>query len=225
MLRADLHCHTCYSPDSTSALKDIVRQCRKVGVDCLAVTDHNCLRGALELREMAPFLVIPGEEIKSSEGEIIGLFLKEEVRPGLSPQETAGRIKEQGGLVYIPHPFSWRASGLKTEALESILPSVDIVEVFNARNNIFRGANRKAEAFAREHSLPMAAGSDAHRLGELGRSGVIMPEFGGAEGFLRSIAQATMVRAYSPVWVHFFSVGSRLLRRGRQRTMSHADST
>ncbi|MBI2918070.1 MAG: PHP domain-containing protein [Chloroflexi bacterium] len=220
MLRAELHCHTCYSPDSASSLEDVVRQCQKVGVDCLAVTDHNCLHGALRLRDMAPFLVIPGEEIKSSEGEIIGLFLGQEVPRGLSPQETVARIKGQGGLVYVPHPFSWRASGLAESALEAILPSVDVVEVFNARNNIFRGANRKAETFARQHGLTVAAASDAHLLSELGRSGVVMPEFDGPQGFLRSLTQATMVRAYSPVWVHAWSVGRRLLRGGQNRRPS-----
>lgn len=220
MLRADLHCHTCYSPDSASSLKDIVQRCQKVGVDCLAVTDHNCLQGALELREMAPFVIIPGEEIKSTEGEIIGLFLEQEIPPGLPPQETVARIKDQGGLVYVPHPFSWRASGLTKQALMAILPSVDVVEVFNARNNIFRGANRRAEAFARQHGLTMAAGSDAHRLSELGRSGLLLPEFDGPQGFLHALAQATIVRAYSPVWVHVWSVGRRLLRRGQRRQLA-----
>jgi len=164
------------------------------------------------MQQLAPFSIIPGEEIKSSQGEIIGLFLHQEIPPGLSAAETAARIRDQGGLVYIPHPFAWRASRLKRRALEAILPSIDAVEVFNARN-LFRAPNHRAEAFARRHSLAMGAGSDAHTLREVGTAGLELPEFNGPQGFLRSLAQARIIKRYSPLWVHFYSVGNRLRQR------------
>ncbi|MEE9324142.1 MAG: PHP domain-containing protein, partial [Dehalococcoidia bacterium] len=133
-LRADFHMHTHYSSDCATPPERLVARCVEVGLSCIALTDHNTIKGALEVERMAPFKVIVAEEIKTPFGEITGLVLKEEVPPGLSPQETVARIKEQGGLVSIPHPFDrFRNSVLKYEALESILSQVDIIEVFNSR--------------------------------------------------------------------------------------------
>ena len=105
MIKADLHVHTCYSVDCNTPLQRIVDRCLKIGINCLAVADHNTISGALKLKEMAPFKVISAEEIMTSMGELIGLFLTEEVPKGLSPEETIARIKSQGGLVGIPHPY------------------------------------------------------------------------------------------------------------------------
>ena len=108
-----------------------------MGLNCIAITDHNTIVGALEVQRIAPFKVIVGEEIGSSEGEVTGLFLKEEVPRGLPPVETARRIKSQGGLVSIPHPFDrFRRGVISRRGLDDLLPYVDIVEVFNSRNNL-----------------------------------------------------------------------------------------
>ena len=105
LIKADFHMHTHFSPDSETPPEKLVARCVEVGLSCIAVTDHNTIEGALEVERIAPFMVIVGEEVASSDGEITGLFLKEPVPKGLSPQETARRIKDQGGLVSLPHPF------------------------------------------------------------------------------------------------------------------------
>ena len=104
-LHLDLHSHTYYSPDGITSPQRFVAACQRKGITCVAVTDHNTIRGALAVKEMAPFLVIVGAEIRSREGEIIGLFLSDEVPPDLSAQETIERIRAQDGLVSLPHPL------------------------------------------------------------------------------------------------------------------------
>ncbi|HUV53340.1 MAG TPA: PHP domain-containing protein, partial [Dehalococcoidia bacterium] len=135
MLKADLHVHTRYSPDSISSPEKIVQRCIDSGINCLAITDHNSIAGALETKRIAPFKVIVGEEILTNSGEIIGYFLTEEIPPHLSPEDTVKRIKDQGGLVCIPHPCdSLRPqSKLQRRALERIMPQVDLIEVYNSR--------------------------------------------------------------------------------------------
>ncbi|MBI4339216.1 MAG: PHP domain-containing protein [Chloroflexi bacterium] len=187
MLKADLHIHTVYSPDCLSSPGQIVARCLKVGINCLAVTDHNAVAGAQGLKRIAPFTVIVGEEVLTAEGEIIGLFLERLVPKHLSPEETVARIKEQGGLVCIPHPCDrFRRSPLRPQALERILPSVDVIEVFNSRTWLLRDSAR-AKQIAASHGLPGGAGSDAHTIDEIGTSYVELPEFDNALHFLGSL--------------------------------------
>ncbi len=213
MLKADLHMHTHFSHDSGAPSKSIVERCIKTGVNCIAVTDHNNIRGALEVRSIAPFQVIIGEEIKSSAGDIIGLFLEEEIPRGLSPQETVEAIKSQGGLVMVPHPFDrLRPSAIKYEALKEILPKVDIMEAFNAHNLLMRD-NDRAEKFSRDHDLVAAAVSDSHTPLELGRTFMEMPEFDGTpEGFKRSLLQARLVKKRANHVLRFTTVYIKLRR-------------
>ena len=194
MLRVDLHMHTHFSHDSAAPSKSIVDRCLKTGLSCIAVTDHNTIAGALEVRGMAPFPVIIGEEIKSSAGDIIGLFLKDEVPKGLSPMDTVQAIKSQGGLVMVPHPFDrFRPSAIKYGALKEILPNVDIIEAFNAHDLLMRD-NDRAAAFGKEHHLVAASVSDSHTPLELGRTYMEVPEFDGMpEGFMEALSKATMV--------------------------------
>ena len=214
MLRVELHVHTRFSPDCATSLEKLVARCQKVGTNCLAVTDHNTIEGALAVRELAPFQIIIGEEVKSSGGEIIGLFLREAIPAGLSPMETVQRIKEQGGVVSIPHPFDrMRRSVITTPALQEILPHADIIEAFNARNT-FASANQRAMDLAHESGLLMSAVSDAHTLIELGRAYVEMPEFDGTpEGFKESLRQGNLVaRGITPL-IHFATTFTKLRRR------------
>ena len=194
MLKVDLHMHTHFSPDSAAPSKSIVARCVKTGLNCIAVTDHNTIRGALEVKGIAPFPVIVGEEIRSSAGDIIGLFLEEEVPRGLSPLDTVDAIRAQGGLVMVPHPFDrLRSSAIKYEALRQILPYVDILETFNAHDLLNRD-NERAAAFGREHSLVAAAVSDSHTPLELGRTYMEVPDFDSTpEGFKDALAQASLV--------------------------------
>ena len=214
MLKADFHMHTRFSPDSEMKPEDLVARCLRVGLNCIAVTDHNTIEGALAVRELAPFQVIVGEEVGSSGGEITGLFLKETVPRGMSPAETARAIKEQGGLVSIPHPFDrFRGHVITSEALEEVLPSVDIIEAFNSRNSL--GADeRRAQEYARSHDLLTSAVSDAHTALELGRTFVLMPEFDGTpEGFKQSLSQARLVTRRTSPLIHLVTALTKLKRR------------
>jgi predicted metal-dependent phosphoesterase TrpH len=213
MLRTDLHTHTYYSPDALTSPPDFVNACLRRDVNCVAITEHNTVRGALAMLEMCPFKVIVGEEILTADGEIIGLFLKEEVPPLLSAEETVRLIKEQGALVSIPHPFDrLRRKSLGEEALLRIVDQVDIIETFNARVT-FASDNERSRRFAQKNSLLAAAVSDAHTPGELGSSYIEMPDFDGPEAFLQSLRQAKLVtRAASPL-VHVLTGWARLRRK------------
>ena len=206
--------HTHFSPDSEVSPERMAARCEEVGLDCIAVTDHNSIEGALAVQRIAPFMVIVGEEVRSSGGEITGLFLKEPVPRGLSPTETARKIKEQGGLVSIPHPFDrFRRGVIGQRALDEVLPYIDIVEAFNSRNNL-SSDDRKAEEFAREHGLLTSGVSDAHTTMELGRTYVEMPEFDGTpDGFKRALAEGTIVGRRMPPLIHVLTTLTKLKKR------------
>ena len=214
MLKTDLHMHTYYSHDSGTSPEKMVARCQKVGLNCIAVTDHNTIDGALAVQRLAPFQVIIGEEVRSSQGEITGLFLSETVPRGLTAVETARRIKEQGGLVSLPHPFDHFRSGVITrEALVDVLPYTDIVEVFNARNTL-DGDNRKAREYAEEHGLLFSGVSDGHSTMELGRTYVEMPEFDGTpEGFKKALAEGTIVARRTNRLIHIFTAFTKIRKR------------
>lgn len=213
-MRADLHLHTCYSPDSEMSPERLVARCAKMGLNCIAVTDHNTIEGALAVRRIAPFLVIVGEEVKSSEGEITGLFLEEAIPSGLAAVETARRIKDRGGLVSIPHPFDrFRRSVISRQALEAILPYADIVEVFNSRNNL-QADNRAAHEFAHQHGLLASGVTDAHTTWELGRTYVEMPEFDGTpEGFKQALALGRIIGRRTSPLVHLVTTLTKAKKR------------
>jgi len=170
---ADLHCHSSASFDSLSRPKDLVRLARQRGLTHLAITDHERIEGALAARELAPqgLTVIVGEEVRSTDGDVIGLYLERTVPPGLSALETIAAIHEQGGLAGIPHPFDrFRVSGmarLSGQRLADVVAVVDYVETWNARVPA-ASVNERAAAFARDHGLPGVAVSDAHSLMEVG---------------------------------------------------------
>lgn len=216
MLKADLHIHTAYSPDSATSLPQVIARCKQIGINCVAVTDHNTILGALKLRELAPFTVIIGEEIDTLSGEIIGYFLTEEIPAKIPAEETVRRIKAQGGLVCIPHPFDrLRASALRRRTLEALLPQIDIIEVFNSRVLLSR-YNLSARFFAQDHGLLASAGSDAHTSREIGGAYVGMPEFNDTEEFRLALAQGMLCCHKASPWVHVLSTWARLGRRWRR---------
>jgi predicted metal-dependent phosphoesterase TrpH len=213
MLKADLHLHTNFSPDSLITPEGLVTRCLKVGLNCVAVTDHNVLEGALRMQTIAPFRVIIAEEIKTTEGEVIGFFLRERIPPGLSPEETVRRIKEQGGLVGVPHPFDrLRREPLRQAALERVVSQIDIIETFNARVTV-GSDNARAAAFAEEHGLACSAGSDAHSLLEVGRACVEMDDFETPQEFLESLRKGKIDGKCSSPLVHVISTWAKLRRR------------
>jgi hypothetical protein len=195
-------------------LDKIVDHCLRIGINCLAVADHNTIEGALKLKGMAPFKVIIAEEIMTSTGELMGLFLTKVIPKGLSPQETIAQIKNQGGLVGIPHPFgrpAFLSLRVKPSNLLSgeILSQVDIIEVFNSRTP-FPGSSAKAQSLALKYRLPASAGSDAHTLSEIGRAYVEMPEFNSPSDFLNSLSRGKIFGGRSNPLVHFASTWARI---------------
>jgi len=214
LLRADLHLHTCYSPDCRVSLKEILNRCPEVGIDCLAVTDHGTIEGALRAREMATFPVIVGEEVMTLEGEVLGLFLEKCVPSGLTAAQTIELIRGQGGLAGVPHPFDGLyRSCLSRETILALLSQLHFIEAFNARSLFHRN---QARDFARSRGLRMSAGSDAHTLGEVGRAYVEMPPFEGPQGFLESLEKGKIGGGSTSLWVHFRGPWQKLVKgRGR----------
>lgn len=221
-MRIDLHVHTCYSPDSRTSLDAVARWMARRQLDAVAITDHNAIAGALALQRRLPGAVIVGEEIQTTHGEIIGLFLQEAIAPGLPPREAVARIRAQGGLVYLPHPFdSLRGFDPAGSGPQGILDLVDIVEVLNARVHQ-PASNRRAAELAVMARRAAGAGSDAHLGWEIGRVWVELPPFEGPAGLLRALAQARVGGHSAPHWVHLGSRGAYLLNRLRRR---HASSS
>ena len=212
--------HTHFSPDSETDPDKLVKRCLKVGLELIAVTDHNTIEGALKVKDLAPFPVIIGEEIKTSAGEITGLFLKETIPAGLSPIDTAHRIKDQGGLVSLPHPFDrFRSEVIDGKAIDELIPLLDIVEIFNSRHNL-SADDRKAEKFAKEHNLLTSGVSDAHTLMELGRTYVQMPEFDGTPSdFKIALSKGTIVGKRMSPLIHITTTLTRIKKKiiGRDR--------
>ncbi len=210
MLRADFHIHTEYSMDCNTSLEKIIKRCEEVGINCVTISDHGEIEGAVEMQRRAPFRVIVAEEVLTPEGEIIGMFLKE-VIPNYRPvPETIARIKEQGGLVCIPHPFdAIRSSALGDKVIEEIAGEIDIIEVFNSRTP-FPHSSAKARAFAEKHGLAMSAGSDAHTPNEIGNAWVEMPEFTGKDDFLKELAAGEITGRRTNVLNHLYSTWAKI---------------
>jgi hypothetical protein len=212
LLRIDLHTHTHYSPDSITSPRRFVEACQRKGITCVAVTDHDTMRGALAVEEIAPFRVIVGEEICTREGEIIGLFLSEEIPPGLSALETVERIRAQSGLVSVPHPLDRFRGGIGAEGLAELAPLVDIVEVMNARTTVAQD-NDKASRVAEEHGLVGVAVTDAHSPWEMGRAYVEAPAFEEPAELLEALRWGTLAGRPSSPLVHLISRYATLRRK------------
>jgi predicted metal-dependent phosphoesterase TrpH/glycosyltransferase involved in cell wall biosynthesis len=193
----DLHMHTSRSHDCAVEVRDLLDHAEADGLGAIAVTDHNVFGGAQEAVELArrrSLTVIPGEEIKTDgQGEVIGLFLEREIPPGLSFPDTIAAIREQGGLVYLPHPFDRLHAIPDPATLHRHLAEIDVFEVYNARL-LFEAYNDEALRFARKYNLTMGAGSDAHVLQGVGTGAVRMRRFEGPEDFLISLRSAEVLR-------------------------------
>jgi len=194
---ADLHMHTSWSHDCQIPVEELLDHAEAEGLGAIAVTDHNVFGGAREAVELArgrELVVIPGEEVKTADqGEVIGLFLSEEIPRGLSFGETVDAIRAQGGIVYLPHPFDRLHAIPEPATLHRHLAQVDVLEVYNARL-LFEAYNDEALRFARKYDLTMGAGSDAHVLQGLGTGAVRMRAFDGPEEFLVSLRSGQVLR-------------------------------
>jgi glycosyltransferase involved in cell wall biosynthesis len=195
LIDVDLHMHTDHSHDCATPVEVLLAEARTRGLGAIAVTDHNEISGALEAAAKADGVkIIVGEEVKTADqGEVIGLFITEKIRRGMTLQETIAEIKRQGGLVYVPHPFDRMHSVPDYEHLLDVLDDVDAIEVFNPRIAISE-FNEEAVRFAAKYRVPAGAGSDAHVPQGLGSVRIRMRDFDGPEEFLQSLRDADIVR-------------------------------
>jgi hypothetical protein len=233
VISVDLHVHTCYSYDSATRIADVVGGCNRAGIDCVAITDHNTITGALKLRDSGKIRVIVGEEISTTAGELLGLFLTEPITPGLPALATIELVHAQGGLVCIPHPLGRKPFSSRSEMgsiqngryvpsarvtranrllTDETIRGVDMIEVVNSRTQFSTtwAATRRLAELCR---LPVTAGSDAHTAAELGHAGVRMPDFTDAQSFLIALHEGQPFGVRSSVTVHFASMYAKLRRR------------
>jgi predicted metal-dependent phosphoesterase TrpH len=213
-LRADFHSHSHYSRDSVINPRTFIDTCVRKGMTCVAVTDHNEIEGAFVIEKLARdedrLKVVVGEEVKTSEGEIIGLFLKEFVPRGLSPEETVRAIHDQGGLAVIPHPYDiFRRSVITRDAIERVKTQVDAIEGFNCRN-ILAKHDERARRLAQSVSKPQTVGTDSHSPWELGGAWLDMDGFETPQEFLVSLQGARQGGHRSLPLVHWISTYAKI---------------
>jgi predicted metal-dependent phosphoesterase TrpH len=193
-VRVDMHSHTMWSGDSTTTPDEVAAAVAEAGIDVLCITDHNAIKGAVELVDRLPCRVIVGEELRTHAGEIIGLFLDERIPFGTNPADAARAIRDQGGIVYIPHPYDPMRNNLTEPALDALIDDglVDAIEAFNAKTSL-RSLNQRAAATAVDHGLAAGAGSDAHVPGAIGAAYVEMPDFDSPSDFLAKLRLGRVV--------------------------------
>ena len=224
----DLHCHTSASFDSLASPAKVMRAAVNRGLTHLIVTDHDRIDGALRMRDAAPvgLTIIVGSEIRTSDGDLIGAFLARPVTPGMSATDTITAIRDQGGLVGVPHPFDrFRGSLLRDARMAAIGPLVDWVEAHNAR--LLGGGNERAAAFAAEHGRPRVAVSDAHTVLEIGVAYTVLDgDPGTPAGLLAALPTATLVAGRASLGVRLWTPIAKGLQRvlGNGRTSSGAEA-
>lgn len=192
MYKIDLHTHSIASPDGGITADQYAHALSTNLLDVIAITDHNQIDFAVGLQNQLGDRIIVGEEIMSTGGEIIGLYLKERVKPGLTPQETVKQIREQGGIVYIPHPFESVRKGLHPAVLEELIDYIDVIEVCNGRAFL---QNRSAQTFmwAKLNHVIGASSSDAHGIRGLGKTYTRVKTLPTSEDLLKVLAHGTPV--------------------------------
>ena len=216
MLRVEFHTHTLYSKDSLTTPAQLVAACSRKGLDRVIVTDHNTIAGAKACQALAPDLVIVGEEIKTTRGELLAAFVEAEIPAGLSPQETIRCLKGQGAFISVSHPFDiFRGGHWDVKDLMEILPDIDAIEVFNSRcwSPEF---NRQAQRFAEAHDIPGTVGSDAHAPLELGRAVLLLEQFQGPDELRAVIRRGIPKVRWSPPWFHLISRYAVIRKGGKK---------
>lgn len=213
----EFHCHTHVSKDSLVRPADLVATSRRKGIDRLVITDHNSIAGARTAQLLDPELVIVGEEIMTTRGEILAAFVEEEIPPFLTPERTISLLKEQGAFISVAHPFDeMRAGGWKKKDLLDIVPFIDAIEVYNSRCMLPR-FNRRAQEFAEKYNLAGTVGSDAHTAFEVGRSLLLLEQFEGPDEMRKVIRQAKFRVKWSPWWFHLASRYASTMKKLKRR--------
>jgi predicted metal-dependent phosphoesterase TrpH len=190
-VRIDLHLHSRYSHDGQSTLQELIDRCAECGLDRIALTDHNTVEGALALAEIAPELAIVGEEAKTREGEVIGLFISRRIPPYMRAEDVMDMIHEMGGLTYVPHPLDRHRSNFTAERVVELANRIDIIETYNAWCE--PAENQAAARLALELDKVSATGSDAHAASELGRSWMEIEDYTTPQDFLDKLRHARHV--------------------------------
>ena len=213
MISVEFHCHTHASKDSLTRPADVVAVARRKGIGHVVITDHNSISGAREAKAIDPELIIIGEEIMTTKGEILAAFVTNEIPPYLSPQETIRRLKEQGAFISVSHPFDeLRKGGWMESDLLEILPFVDAIEVYNSRCMLPR-FNRRAGLFAQKYSIAGTVGSDAHASFEVGRSLMLLNQFTGPNEMRNVLRRGIPKVKWSPPWFHLTSRYASIIKK------------
>jgi predicted metal-dependent phosphoesterase TrpH len=212
-LRLDLHLHTRASWDCLSDPEAILERARQKGIHRVAMTDHNLLGLSLEMHRRHPDRVIPGEEVRTREGvDLIGYFIQREIPKGTPARAACEMIREDGGIVYLPHPYA-PGKGASGRFAEELAPLVDVVEVFNARLHPGR-LNGPALELAESRGKLKGAGSDAHTVGEVGGGWVEVPWHENTrDGLLHALAHARIGGKTTPYWVHLASTWAKVHKK------------
>jgi predicted metal-dependent phosphoesterase TrpH len=191
LLRVDLHLHSNFSHDGQNSLQELIQGAKECGLDRIALTDHNVVDGALQLARIAPGLAIVGEEAKTLEGEVIGLFITDRVVPFMTPEDTLDAIHEMGGLTYVPHPLDRHRAHFRPERVVELADRIDIIETYNPWCDAT--ANAAAARLTADLGKVAATGSDSHSVRELGRSWMEIGEYSDRLDFLDKLRNARHV--------------------------------
>jgi predicted metal-dependent phosphoesterase TrpH len=216
MFKVDLHTHSVASPDGSTLLSHYKQVLESGLLDFIAITDHDHIDFALQAQTQLGERIIVGQEITTSAGEIIGLFLTKLIQPGLTPLETVEAIKSQNGLVYVPHPFETVRHGLSAQTLNEIADSVDIIEVHNGRA-IFQNRGPQAAAWAKLHHRIRAASSDAHGRKGLGHAYTETQVSLNRNNFMDAVGRGRLITARPPLSTLLYPKLNRLRKKvGKQ---------
>ena len=209
-VRVEFHCHTAVSMDSSNRIDRLLKTARERGLDRLCITDHNTIQPALKAQEMDAQMVVVGEEIRTTEGELLTFFVTREVEPDQSPMATIELLKKQNAFISVAHPFDRRRHHWSMETLEKILPYLDGFEIFNSRC-FDPSANARAKDFALKNKLPGMVGSDAHSLVELGLASMRLPDFKNTDELREALARAEITAQPFTPFNHFLANASIFL--------------
>ncbi len=208
-ISVDFHCHTVASKDSNTTPEKLIALARKKGLDRIVITDHNSIQGAMQAFSLAPDLVIIGEEIKTTRGELLAAYVKEVIPGGLDPQKTIRLLRDQSAFISVSHPFDCRTGAWEYSELLKIIHEVDALEVFNARC-MNKNANFLAGEFAHQFRLAGTAGSDAHTALEIGNGFVNIEKFSNVDELKGVIGNGIIEGKMAGIWVHLYSRIARM---------------